>query len=59
MTDEHHQMIEECMNRRGKMTTWENNFMLTLAARIVDKLPISSKQLAVLNKIWDKVTTHG
>lgn len=47
------ELIEDCMKRESKLTEWEANFIASLEAQ--DNF--TPKQIAVLEKIWDRVTS--
>lgn len=45
-------MIKDCLSRKRKLSSWEENFLFS----IVEKEKLNKRQYEVLNKIWDKVT---
>lgn len=56
MTDEQKQMIEDCMNRESKMTSWEQGFIQSLSEQAERGGSISPKQAEILDTIWEQVT---
>ena len=54
ITQEHVQMIDDCIKRQDKLSEWEINFIVN----IEDKESLSDKQIEKLELIWDKVTEN-
>ena len=54
ITQEHIQMIDDCIKRQDKLSEWEINFIVN----IEDKESLSDKQIEKLELIWDKVTEN-
>lgn len=52
MTEEHKQMIEDCLKRDTKLTAWEIDFL----SDIEDRKALSPKQIEKLETIWERVT---
>ncbi len=48
-------MINDCLNRESKMSEWEREFIWSIAWSI-NPNELSQKQLAHLEKIWDRIT---
>lgn len=55
--DDHLAMIEDCENRSEQLTEWEAGFIDSIRTRVQRDKPLSMKQAATLNNIWDRVTT--
>lgn len=53
---EYIRMIEDCMNRESKCNAWERNFLESLNDQIAGERFPTEKQIAVLDKIWERVT---
>ena len=49
-------MIEDCLKRDSKMSTWECEFMESIKEQLISRGSLSEKQLDRLNEIWEKVT---
>jgi hypothetical protein len=48
-------MIEDCITRDRKLTSWEREFMQSLAEK-TDGKNVTDRQVYILNKVWDRVT---
>lgn len=55
MSDEHQQMIEDCMERDTKLTEWEQRFIDSLAKQVSHRA-LSERQAERLEQIWERVT---
>lgn len=55
---EHHLMIEDCEARQERLTEWEQEFIASIGERIAER-PLTEKQAAKLEAIWNRVTTKG
>jgi hypothetical protein len=53
MTEEQEQMIQDCLNRETKLSSWELNFIND----IMFNDSLSKKQAETLDNIWEKVTS--
>ena len=49
-------MIEDCLKRDAKMSTWECEFIESIKEQLTDRGRLSEKQLDRLDEIWEKVT---
>ena len=49
-------MINDCQDREKKMNEWEREFMDSIRSQLVSTGNLSEKQLAILNRVWEKVT---
>lgn len=58
-TDEYREMIDDCQNRVDRMTQWESEFMDSIEEQLHDTKSLSSRQINVLNRVWEKVTVRG
>lgn len=59
MKEEWSQMIEDCMERESRLSTWEAEFIDSVANQLARKGSLSEKQDVILNKIWEKATEKG
>lgn len=55
-TDEHIRMIEDCVKRESKMTDYERGFLDSIQHWLDRGIPLTARQIEILEKIWDKVT---
>ena len=55
-TDEVNAMIEDCMKRESKMTSWECEFIQSLEEQNNTEHGLSKRQLAMLEEIWERIT---
>ena len=58
-TEEYLTLIEDCEARESKMTEWEQEFMDSLRKQIEKGRRPSVKQVEVLDRVWEKVTSKG
>ena len=49
-------LITDCLNRESKLNQWELNFIKQIDLEICYN-DLTDKQIACLNKIWDRVTS--
>lgn len=63
MTPEHllecQEMIEDCSDRNQQLSDWEANFLSSIDERLEEKSYLSDKQISILTRIWDRVTSRG
>jgi hypothetical protein len=52
MTEEQQQMIQDCLKRETKLSSWELDFI----NNIMFNDSLSKKQAETLDNIWEKVT---
>ena len=55
--EEYKTMINDCFNRKEKMSDWECKFMSTCLNMVDKDIMLSHKQRPILEEIWDKVTS--
>lgn len=48
-------MVDDCMKRESKLSAWEQNFIQSLSERLHSGT-ISSRQLSILEDIWERIT---
>lgn len=53
MTEEQQQMVEDCINRESKLTSWEAQFIDGIASQ---EYALTVKQAEFLNQIWERIT---
>ena len=58
MNDEHMQMIEDCEARRRRINEWEAGFLASIRVRL-EKETLTTKQIDILNSIWERATARG
>lgn len=56
MTDDQQQLADDCEAREDRLTDWERGFIDSIQRQL---RPLSEKQDATLNAIWDRVTQKG
>lgn len=54
--DEYVRMIDDCMQRESKCSEWEQNFLDSLSNQISRGRFPTEKQIAVLDRVWERVT---
>ena len=57
--DDYRTMIDDCSDRESQMSEWECGFIESLDEQLYDTKSLSTKQIDVLNRIWEKVTKRG
>jgi hypothetical protein len=50
------QMIQDCENREGQMSEWEQSFIDSISTRLGNGYSLTDKQKETLERIWNKVT---
>lgn len=58
-SDEYMQQISDCEERESRLTEWEANFIDSLRSQLERGKPPTSKQIEVLDNIWEKATAKG
>ena len=54
--------MDDCLatkSREDRLTEWEAEFLDSVETQMVSKNTISQKQIDVLERIWEKVTSRG
>lgn len=54
--DEYLTMLDECRNRESQLSEWESDFIQSIQEQLDDDRLLSSKQIAKLEDIWERVT---
>jgi hypothetical protein len=49
-------LINDCLDRFGKMSNWERDFIESIDDQFSEKKFLTTRQEETLNKIWEKVT---
>ena len=57
--DDCREMIDDCSDRESQMSEWECDFIESIDEQLYDTKSLSTKQIDVLNRIWEKVTKRG
>lgn len=50
------EMLGDIMHRESKLSDWEKTFIQSITEQYQRKGELSEKQLAIVEKIWNKVT---
>lgn len=59
MIAEHMQLVEDCMKREERLSAWEHDFIVSVAARLESGRDLSPKQAETLDQVWEKATRKG
>lgn len=54
---EHQTMVNDCQARDRRMSEWEREFMSSIEQQLKEGKELSPKQIDVLNRVWEKVTS--
>lgn len=55
-TEEIDMMLNDCCQREGRLSPWENDFICSLLEQFENKGALSERQVEKLEAIWEKVT---
>ena len=58
-TSEYLTLIEDCEQRSERLTDWELQFIDSLSEQLLDGRRPSTRQVEVLDSIWEKATERG
>ena len=58
-TSEYTQLIDDCEARDSKLSAWDADFLVSIRERLGRKQPLTPKQTAVLDDIWERATKNG
>jgi hypothetical protein len=58
-TEEYLTMIEDCEKRERKLSAWDADFLASVKDRLIDKKPLTPKQIECLDRIWERATANG
>jgi len=56
---EYQMMVTDCEDRESLLSEWETDFIESVGEQIAEKEFITIKQVAILERIWEKVTEAG
>jgi len=56
MTDEQQTLVDDCIARESRLTDWERGFVDSINAQ---GRPLSEKQAATLDALWERVMAKG
>ena len=56
---EYQMMVNDCEDRESLLSEWETTFIESVGEQIAEKEFITIKQVAILERIWEKVTEAG
>ena len=57
--DDYRTMIDDCSDRESQMSEWECDFIESIDEQLYDTKSLSTKQIDILNRIWEKVAERG
>lgn len=57
--DTYWQLIQDCRKRDRMLSAWDADFLDSIEDRLGDNRPLSDKQIAKLDEIWEKATSRG
>lgn len=57
--DEYFTQIEDCEARESRLTEWEGGFLDSIKKQLEQGRSLTSKQIEVLDRIWEKATARG
>jgi hypothetical protein len=58
-TTEYLQLIEDCEKRDHRLSAWDVDFLSSIKDRLIDKRPLTEKQINMLDSIWERATKNG
>jgi len=58
-SDEHQQMIDDCITRESRLNEWEQTFIDSLSRQLDNDNRPTIKQIETLNNIWESATARG
>jgi hypothetical protein len=58
-TEEYLTLIEDCEKRESKLSSWDVDFLASVKDRLIDKKPLTPKQIECLDGIWERATKNG
>ena len=58
-TDEYMQLVKDCQARDAKLSAWDADFLDSIEGRLIDKRPLTAKQIETLEGIWERATRKG
>ena len=58
-TEEYMTLIADCEKRESKLSAWDVDFLSSIKDRLIDKKPLSQKQIDCLDGIWERATKNG
>lgn len=58
-TEEYLTMIEDCEKREHRLSAWDVDFLSSVKDRLIDRNPLSPKQIECLEGIWERATKNG
>jgi hypothetical protein len=53
------EMLDDCESRDDNMNDWESGFCESIRAQLDNGRSLSSRQIEMLEKIWDRLTERG
>ena len=56
---EYQEMVTDCEDRESLLSEWETTFIESAGEQIAEKEFITIKQVAILERLWEKVTEAG
>ena len=55
-TEEYMVLIADCEKRERKLSAWDVDFLSSIKDRLIDKKPLTPKQIECLDGIWERAT---
>jgi len=56
--EEYLTLIEDCEKRESKLSSWDVDFLASVKDRLIDKKPLTPKQIECLDGIWERATKN-
>jgi len=53
------EMLDDCESRDDNMNDWESDFCESIREQLDNGRSLSTKQVEMLEKIWDRLTERG
>lgn len=58
-TDAYRTLIDDCRKREQHISSWDADFLDSIESRLDRKIPLTEKQIGVLDGIWERATARG
>jgi len=53
------ELIEDCEKRDTRLSAWDADFLESVKARLLDRKPLTQKQVECLEEIWERTVARG
>lgn len=57
--DEYFELIDDCEKREQRLSAWDADFLASIRDRLIDRKPLSQKQIECLEEIWGRATQRA